>query len=102
LGVRRSAGRDGNRAKTRLVVGHEVAIAHDEAGADRADAVLLLPGELRVDVEIQIDHALSHGRPRGRAGARTLEGPVPATRGRIRLPAATILCGEDGVEGKPS
>src|SRR5262245_32371046 len=52
----RVARRDGHRLKPRLAIGYQVTIAHDEPGADAADADVLAPRHARQIAEGKIEH----------------------------------------------
>ena len=49
---------DGDRVEAGLAVGDEVAVAHDEAGADAADAKVLAPRQARQVVEGEVHKRL--------------------------------------------
>src|SRR5262249_14069504 len=55
---------DGYGIETGLTVGNQVAIAHNEAGAEAADAKVLAARQLRQILEGEIN---GHGRPRRKA-----------------------------------
>ena len=68
-GAGRVARGDGHGVEAGLAVGDEVAVAHDEAGADAADAEVLAPRQTRqvVEGEVHEGHQLPAGRGSGRS-----------------------------------
>ena len=61
-GMGRIARGDGDRVETGLAIGDEMAVTHDEAGADAADAPVLAARQVRQVVQVQVD---GHGKAPG-------------------------------------